>query len=78
MAVTDLIPLLNMVPTVREASDRSVWLNYDFEGDVLYVHCKKPNLATDTELTDNDVILRYNGDELIGMTVLHASTRLTV
>jgi uncharacterized protein YuzE len=75
MALTDIRPFLNMVPAVRAAPGRSVWLNYDAESDALYVHFKKPNLATDTELTDNDVILRYNGDELIGMTVLHASTR---
>ena len=75
MAVTDIRPFLNMVQTVREAPGGSVWLNYDAEADALYVHYKRPNLATDTELTDNDVILRYKGDELIGMTVLHVSSR---
>ena len=77
MAVIDIRPFLDMVPIVRESLDCSVWLNYDSESDVLYLHYKKPNLATDTELTDNDVMLRYNGDELIGMTVLHALARLT-
>jgi uncharacterized protein YuzE len=75
MAVSDIRPFLGMVPAVREAPGRSVWLTYDSEADTLYVHYKKPNLATDTELTDNDVILRYSGDELIGITILHASSR---
>ena len=75
MAVTDIQPFLKLLPAVREAPDRSVWLTYDSEADALYVHFKKPNLATDSELTDDDVILRYHRDELIGMTLLHASRR---
>ena len=75
MAVTDIRPFVDMVPSVRDSPERSVWLTYDSDADALYVHYKKPNLATDTELTDDDVILRYDGDDLIGMTVLHASNR---
>jgi uncharacterized protein YuzE len=75
MATTDIRPLLDMIPTLRESPNRSVWLTYDSEADALYVHFKKPNLATDSELTPDDVILRYRRDELIGMTVLHASQR---
>ena len=75
MAVTYIRPFLAMVPAVRESPDQSVWLTYDTHADALYVYYRKPNLATDTELTDNDVILRYRGDDLIGMTVLHASNR---
>ena len=60
---------------MRESPDRAVWLTYDSGADALYIHYKKPNLATDSELTDDDVILRYKDDELIGMTVLHASRR---
>jgi uncharacterized protein YuzE len=75
MAVMDIRPFLGMVAAVREAPDRALWLTYDSEADALYVHYKKPNLATDSELTDDDIILRYKDDELIGMTVLHASQR---
>lgn len=75
MAVMDIRPFLNMMPAVRESPERSVWLTYDSSSDVLYIHYRKPNKATDSELTDDDVILRYRGDELIGMTVLHASKR---
>ena len=75
MAVTDIRPLIDMVPTVRDSPDRSVWLTYDSDADSLYVHFKKPNKATESELTDTDLILRYEGEELIGITVLHASSR---
>ncbi|HOZ49990.1 MAG TPA: DUF2283 domain-containing protein [Candidatus Hydrogenedentes bacterium] len=53
-----------------------VWTSYDSEADVLYINFKKPAVATDSELTDDDVIVRYEGDEVIGLTLLHASQRL--
>lgn len=52
-----------------------VWTSYDAEADVLYVNFKKPSVATDSELTDDDIIIRYEGDEVIGLTLLHASKR---
>ena len=53
----------------------STWSSYDREAEVLYINFKKPSHATDSELTDDDVIIRYENDEVIGLTVLHASTR---
>ena len=51
--------------------------SYDAEADVLYINFKKPSHATDSELTENDIIIRYEGKEIIGLTVLHASKRLS-
>jgi uncharacterized protein YuzE len=42
---------------------------------VLYINFKKPGHATDSEMTDDDVIVRYENGEVIGLTVLHASKR---
>ena len=42
---------------------------------MLYINFKKPSHATNSELTDDDVIIRYEGDDVIGLTVLHASKR---
>ena len=66
---------LKLLPAVRQAPAGSVWLTYDQEADVMYINFKKPSIATDSELTDEDVIIRYEGDEVIGFTVLHASRR---
>jgi len=67
---------------ILEASSRrkktpqgSLWSSYDAEADVLYINFKKPSQATDSELTDDDVIIRYEGGEIIGVTILHASQR---
>lgn len=42
---------------------------------MLYVNFKKPSHATDSEFTDDDVIIRYEGKEIVGLTILHASAR---
>ena len=66
---------LRFLPTLQDIPTGNVWLNYDTEVDVLYVNFTKSTAADDSELTDDDVILRYYGEELIGFTVLHASQR---
>lgn len=75
MAINNLDQYLTLVPVVQNAPGACLWSRYDAEGDVLYVHFREPNVATDSELTDDDVIIRYDGDEVIGITILHASHR---
>ncbi len=66
---------LSFLPTISKTPDQTVWMTYDQEADVLYVNLKKPSIATDSELTDEDVLVRYEGEAIIGYTVLHASHR---
>jgi uncharacterized protein YuzE len=75
MATADVTDYLTLVPGLLRAPHRTVWSSYDPEADVLYLNFKKPGVATDSELTDDDIILRYDGDDLIGLTILHASSR---
>ena len=75
MATVDIKGFLNVMPSVKASPENLLWLSYDAEADVLYVNFKKPSHATDSELTDDDVIVRYQGDEVIGMTILHAGKR---
>jgi uncharacterized protein YuzE len=75
MAVIDFRDYLKLLPAVKQVSHQAVWLSYDDEGDTLYVNFKKPSHATDSELTDDDVIIRYEGEEVVGFTILHASQR---
>jgi uncharacterized protein YuzE len=75
MAIADLQQYLRLVPAVRHSPGHCLWSFYDDEADVLYINFKKPSLATDSEITDDDVIIRYQGDEVIGITILHASQR---
>lgn len=75
MAFQNLTEYLSIVPAVMRSPHRYLWSSYDAEADVLYINFKKPSNATDSELTDDDVIIRYEDDEIIGLTILHASTR---
>ncbi len=72
----NLSDFLNLLPAVRRSPNGRLQASYDEEGDVLYVHFgRQPRPATDSELTDDDIIVRYDGDEIIGLTILHASHR---
>ncbi len=77
MAIADFQDYLTLIPAVHRAPQHAVWLTYDDGADTLYVNFKKPSQATDSELTDGDVIIRYEGSEVIGFAVLHASKRVT-
>jgi len=75
MALAEIEDYLKLVPVVKKAPQGYMWVSYDDGADVLYINFKKPSHATDSELTDEDVIIRYEGDEVVGLTVLHASKR---
>lgn len=66
---------LRLLPAIKQTAQGYLLTSYDAEADVLYVNFKKPSHATDSELTDDDVIIRYEGKEVIGLTILHASER---
>lgn len=76
MAITDIQDYLKLIPAVTRAPEHAVWMSYDPDADTLYVNFKKPSYATDSEMTDEDIIVRYAGEDVIGFTVLHASARL--
>lgn len=71
MATAELGELRAVVPYLMK--HRNLWANYDEEADVLYLHFKKPNHADDSQLTDDDVIVRYENGEVIGVTILNVS-----
>ena len=75
MAVIDLGSYMGLVGAVMHSPRGYLWSSFDAEADALYINFKKPSHATDSQLTDDDVIIRYEGEEVIGLTILHASTR---
>ena len=75
MAITEINEYVKMLSTVKGTPHRYLWSSYDAEADTLYINFKKPSHATDSELTDDDVIVRYEGEEVVGLTGLHASKR---
>jgi len=51
-----------------------MWLDYDREADVLYISFRRPQRATKTVETD-DILIRKDGNRIVGITILNASTR---
>ncbi|ETX03452.1 DUF2283 domain-containing protein [Candidatus Entotheonella palauensis] len=52
-----------------------MWLDYDTEADVLYLHFEKEPHTTHSDMRDDGIILDYNEDRLVGITTLEASQR---
>lgn len=78
MALTqETLDYLKFAPVVKDLPKRPFLLVYDSEADVLYIDFyNPPKSAEDSELTDDDVIVRYDDtDEVVGLTVLNASKR---
>ncbi|MCD6248846.1 MAG: DUF2283 domain-containing protein [candidate division Zixibacteria bacterium] len=67
--------IFKMTPYLLKLPQKKMWIDYDEEADVLYISFKRPQKASDSEMSDNGVLLRYRGTELIGITILEASKR---
>jgi len=78
MANVEIKNILTVVPQLLSIPFKHIWYSYDEGADVLYLNFKKPAHADDSEITDDDIIIRYEKGEVIGITVLHASKRASV
>ena len=67
--------IYELVSHIIKLPETKMWIDYDKEADVLYINFKRPQKATDSEMLDNEVLLRYKEDELVGITILEASKR---
>jgi uncharacterized protein YuzE len=76
MATLNLQEIVELAPQLLRLPTRQLWVSFDPEADVLYLNFKKPSHADDSELTDDDIIVRYEQGEVVGVTILHASQRL--
>jgi len=54
---------------------RHIWLDYDKEADVLYMSFRKPQRATKTIEANQDILIRKDGREIVGLTIMNASNR---
>ena len=75
MALTHFQDYLKIMPLIKKTPHNLFWSSYDEEADVLYINFKKPSYATNSELRDDGVIVRYRGREIIGFTILNANKK---
>ena len=65
--------IVDAVPVLLDFPAKRFHVDYDKEADVLYISFERPQKATDTEVTEEGILLRYREDKLVGITVLNAS-----
>ena len=53
-----------------------VKMNYDSEGDVLYINFGQPQPADDSDITDEGVIVRLREGKIVGLSILNAAKKL--
>ena len=70
-----LSEVFEATPHLLKFPKNKVWIDYDKEADVLYLSFDRPQNATDSEMRDDGVLLRYKRDKLVGITILEASKR---
>ncbi len=62
------------VLTVSKLDELDV--DYDEEADVLYISFGPPVAASDSKVLENDVVVRYKGERIIGLTIPSLKKRL--
>lgn len=68
--------ILRIVPEILEMPSPQILIDYDSEADVLYINFKNPAHADESIMSDDDIIYRYEGDNLVGITILGVKKRL--
>ncbi|MDI6794633.1 MAG: DUF2283 domain-containing protein [bacterium] len=71
----DINHFLKAVTHLAQLSRPHMWLDYDTEADVLYLHFEDRPSSTYSEMQDDGIIFDYKDDRLVGITVLEASHR---
>ncbi len=66
---------ISLVPYLLKVH-HSYWVDYDEDTDTLYVSFRKPQCADDSVMEDG-LIYHYDGEQLVGVTVLNAKASMT-
>jgi len=67
--------IFKATPHLLKFPSGRMWIDYDKEADVLYINFKKPQKATDSEMLKSGILIRYRGEQVVGLTILEASKR---
>lgn len=75
MAMNVALPIQPILDLFTQNQTEALWMDYDRDADVLYVNFQRPVAADHSEMDDTDTIIRYQGDRMVGFTILNASLR---
>lgn len=77
MEKADVMNIIKAIPYLTSLPIDHMWMDYDREADVLYITFNREP-ADDTEMSDENILFRYKGDKLVGITVIGASKCINV
>ena len=66
---------MSVASEIIKLPSKHIIMDYDEEADVLYMSFRRPQRATDTEQTDDGILIRKDGKKIVGLTILSASKR---
>ena len=67
---------MNLCPFLTHLPQKELYARYDEEADVLYLQFQRPANIHISEIRDDGIIVEYdNADNIVGLTILEASTR---
>jgi uncharacterized protein YuzE len=75
MALASQIPVMQVVQFLQENHLAEMWVDYDAEADTMYINFQRPVEADDSEMSDENTIVRYRDNQVVGLTILHASNQ---
>ncbi|PIS39610.1 MAG: hypothetical protein COT33_01155 [Candidatus Nealsonbacteria bacterium CG08_land_8_20_14_0_20_38_20] len=73
MVEKTLEKIYQSIPLIREFPFGHIWIDYDKGADVLYISFEKPQRATDSILTENNILIRKRDGKIIGLTIINVS-----
>jgi len=66
----------NLCPFLIHLPQKELYARYDEEVDVLYLQFQRPANIHISEIRDDGIIIEYDdADNIVGLTILEASTR---
>lgn len=73
LAEQSLSSLLQAVTHLIKLPKPHMWLDFDADADVLYVHFEAKPKSTHSDMREDGIIFDYTGSRLVGVTILEAS-----
>lgn len=71
--VAELSKVVRTLPNlVSTLGHKKISLHYDDEADVLYIHLGDSIEADDSEMIDDNLVIRYRNGKMVGITVMNA------
>ena len=58
--------IFEALPYIKKIGADRLWFDFDKEADVLYVSLERPQRATDTDILDDGIFLRFRGKKVVG------------